>query len=214
LAERKYAAMPETRYYVRVRGRVIGPLNLDQLRALRDRGQFRRFHEVSEDRKQWVAASSLTELFPVEEPKAGPVEKVREPPAGTPVQDGSAPRDLPAGPPEEWHYLNPDGKPQGPVSRDELLSLWHTGAVSPAALVWKEGMVNWVAVSSPAAGLAVASSPSAGRTLRRWLVVAAVVLLAALLLGGFGYLVYKLTPPRARATDRGPDKDRGDIALV
>src|SRR4051812_11308826 len=54
----------QTKLYVRVQGKVIGPLGLDQLRGLRDRGQFRQFHEVSADRQSWVAASTIVELFP------------------------------------------------------------------------------------------------------------------------------------------------------
>jgi hypothetical protein len=55
--------MAEKSYYVRDRGKVRGPFDLAGLRALRDRGQFSSFHEISEDRRVWTTASALTELF-------------------------------------------------------------------------------------------------------------------------------------------------------
>src|SRR5438132_85395 len=51
-------------WYVRARGRVLGPLSWAQLQSLRDRGQLARFHEVSQDRQNWVGADSLAQLFP------------------------------------------------------------------------------------------------------------------------------------------------------
>src|SRR5262245_38442438 len=51
-------------WYVRVRGRVRGPLTWAQRHSLRDRGQLARFHEVSQDRQTWVGADSLAGLFP------------------------------------------------------------------------------------------------------------------------------------------------------
>src|SRR4051812_10864264 len=51
-------------WYVRARGRVLGPLAWAQLQSLRDRGQLARFHEVSQDRQSWVGADSLAQLFP------------------------------------------------------------------------------------------------------------------------------------------------------
>jgi S1-C subfamily serine protease len=62
--------MSDKQLYVRVRGKVTGPFEFQQLRSLRDRGQFRRFHEVSEDRKLWVSASTISELFPGSVPDA------------------------------------------------------------------------------------------------------------------------------------------------
>ena len=36
--------MADARYYIRVRGKVLGPFDLAQLRKQRDRGQLSRFH--------------------------------------------------------------------------------------------------------------------------------------------------------------------------
>src|SRR5262249_47478171 len=71
-------------WYMRARGRVLGPLTWSQLRALRDRGQLARFHAVSRDRQNWVSAASLSQLFPNAEAEgpighAGPGAPASEP---------------------------------------------------------------------------------------------------------------------------------------
>jgi hypothetical protein len=55
--------MSDKQYYIRIRGKVRGPFDIAQLRALRERGQFTSFHEISEDRNLWTTASVLAELF-------------------------------------------------------------------------------------------------------------------------------------------------------
>jgi hypothetical protein len=59
--------MAAVQYFIRIRGRIMGPFDWPQLRSLRDRGQLNRFHEVSTDRRTWTPASSLGELFETEE---------------------------------------------------------------------------------------------------------------------------------------------------
>ena len=49
---------PAGQWYARIRGRVLGPLSLEQLRALRDSGQFRRFHALSN-----VAAALMRRFY-------------------------------------------------------------------------------------------------------------------------------------------------------
>ena len=91
--------MTDRRLFVRVRGKVQGPFSMVQLRGLRDRGQFRGFHEVSDDRVTWTTAASLVELFAE--------------PGGMPAAPSAAPGpSAPAGPPpagDAWHYAGPGG---------------------------------------------------------------------------------------------------------
>src|SRR5438270_1005387 len=105
--------MAEKRFFVRSRGKVLGPFDLEQLKALRNRGQLRRFHEVSQDRQSWVPAASLTELFhgdgAGEETAVlahGPADA-----AGARPGSGGTP-----GPVPEWFYVDAQGQQQGPVS--------------------------------------------------------------------------------------------------
>jgi hypothetical protein len=53
------------RVYVRIRGRVTGPFDGEQLQAFRARGQLLAGHEVSADGVSWTPASTLPGLFPV-----------------------------------------------------------------------------------------------------------------------------------------------------
>ncbi len=51
-------------FFLRVQGVVRGPFTLNQLQTLLSRGQLQRFHEISSDKKKWIAAGSVVELFP------------------------------------------------------------------------------------------------------------------------------------------------------
>ncbi len=133
--------MSDKRYYVRSRGKVMGPFGLAQLRSLRDRGQFRAFHEVSEDRLTWSSAGSLTELFP----SAGSGRGIQEGlPEVVPAREAA-----PASPPAEgWRYVTAEGHERGPVTRAGLMALRQNGTVDDSTLVWKEGMGDWQPLSA------------------------------------------------------------------
>lgn len=53
-----------SRYYIRFRGRKLGPLTVDRLHSLAKRGRFARHYEVSTDGKRWSPAADYPELFP------------------------------------------------------------------------------------------------------------------------------------------------------
>jgi hypothetical protein len=154
--------MAEKRLYIRIRGRVIGPFSLQQLVALRDRGQFKRFHEVSADRQGWQPASVITEVFAEdgqdrEELDFGPAVKETSP--------GAVNVELvPAVSAAEWYYANSDGQQAGPVPREQLQGMWASGAVNASTLVWKEGMPNWLAITAPELGLVAGVRTSGGKT--------------------------------------------------
>ncbi len=52
------------RYYIRNRGKKLGPLSVDKLHAMAKRGRFGRHFEVSKDGKRWAQADEFPELFP------------------------------------------------------------------------------------------------------------------------------------------------------
>jgi hypothetical protein len=58
----------------------------------------------------------------------------------------------------DWHYTA-SGQRHGPISSVELKQLAATGQISPADLVWKEGLANWVAASSIKGLFSPISSP-------------------------------------------------------
>jgi hypothetical protein len=145
--------MAESRIYVRVRGRVIGPFDFDQLRTMRDRGQFRRFHEVSEDRRHWRPAGSLVELFAAEGKKrdADTDSEESQPPA--PGRGRASGDQTPAEEAAEWFYVGADGKQQGPITRDRLLAAWKDSTITSATLVWRDGLGDWMPASARETGL-------------------------------------------------------------
>jgi len=51
------------RYYIRNRGKQLGPLSVDKLHAMAKRGRFGRHFEVSKDGKRWAHADEFPELF-------------------------------------------------------------------------------------------------------------------------------------------------------
>jgi hypothetical protein len=130
-------------FYIRIRGKVTGPFSFEQLKALRDRGQLRRFHELSQDRQAWAPASAVDQLFGhqsasgVELMEAAPSEEAAQ--ASAPVL--------------EWHYVDAAGHQQGPIRSGTLLTLLREGAISETTLVWRTGLANWVELNSAEAGL-------------------------------------------------------------
>ena len=136
-------------WYVRARGRVLGPLTWAQLQSLRDRGQLARFDQVSQDRQNWIGADRVDRLFP---PSGTGTSRGSTAPsdgtadfiildddddrlgAGTP---GSAVADAP-----EWFFAR-GGAHQGPVRLSELQRMAGTGEIDPETLVWRSGMEQW-----------------------------------------------------------------------
>jgi hypothetical protein len=142
--------MGERPLYVRMAGKVMGPLNSAQLRLLRDRGQLRRFHEVSEDRRTWFSAADVTELFPPETARPAPAPAALETPA-----------------PQPWYYIDANQVQHGPVSREQVVAAYRAGAIDDQTLAWQSGMAQWAPLASlglvPAAPVAAGTPVSARR---------------------------------------------------
>lgn len=130
----------EPHYYIRLRGKVLGPFTLTQLRSLRDQRKLSPFHEVSEDRISWVAASSMPDLFGT--------------PAGVQTAIQVSESDPPAGPGPRgaaggaaWYYLDEQAKSQGPCTAREVAALYDSGSIAPDTRVWHDGMPEWIALA-------------------------------------------------------------------
>jgi GYF domain 2 len=123
----------EERYYVRFKGRVLGPMSKDKTIELIRRGQISRMHELSPDGLAWRPAEEFTELFP---------KKVEPAPqAAQQAKKDAAPVAQPA---EQW-YAHIDGQNVGPIEEDELRMLAASGRLLPDSLIWKNGMSEWLA---------------------------------------------------------------------
>jgi GYF domain 2 len=133
-------------YFVRVRGKIHGPFDIEKLKKLHSRGQFSRAHEVSQDKRSWQPAGTLRELF------ATP-----DPPLHQPGDNVFLPADVEGedtalhagGPPDstKWWY-NAGDERHGPVSLMDLRQMVLNRQVTPHDPVWKEGFEDWVPIAN------------------------------------------------------------------
>lgn len=72
--------------YVRIRGRVHGPLDLEKLKALARKGQLSRIHEISSDQQAWQPAGSMPELFQFDAPSVPTSVPTPGRPGGDPIR--------------------------------------------------------------------------------------------------------------------------------
>src|SRR5438876_8315312 len=179
--------MSDKLLYIRVRGKVQGPFTVDALRSMRDRGQFRRFHEISEDRRSWTSATALNELFPSDPMARAVAEDTGFEPvslAATPGENDD-PQKGKVSSRNEWYYVDEAGGQQGPISKDELQDLWKRGDVDDTSYVWNPRMTSWQAISSLSEFAARgARSSRSGKTVNRLALLS--FILGIFWLGGLG----------------------------
>ena len=138
--------MSDTLYFVRMRGRILGPFSAQQLQDQRDRGYFSAVHEVSTDRRNWSSAGTVSELFPASG-NAGEEEKNKH---TLPVPGAE----------DYWFYLSPGGDRTGPISGSAIHDMALQGQLSSTTLVWKKGLTEWQSLAQ--AGLARSKRGRAG----------------------------------------------------
>jgi TM2 domain-containing membrane protein YozV len=145
-------------YYVRIKGKMVGPYGLDAMRQLARNAQIGRSYEVSLDGVSWVSASTYPEIF--ERPQSNATDTgngfggstgsmVIEPlAAGHGEFTLGAPQGVAATPRSPlWHYtLNGQQQPT-PIDQQSLVSLISTGQVRLNDNVWCETMPGWLPVS-------------------------------------------------------------------
>ena len=147
--------------YLRVRGRVLGPYDMDKLQELVQRGQLSRMHEVSEDGINWSRSTKYPELFasasaPPEAAMnnipmtyAPPVSQTAVEVPATPVANTSQSQPVSDVPQRAgaasgaWHYAI-GNQEHGPADFSHLQRLARMGQLSPSDQVWCEGMSEWV----------------------------------------------------------------------
>jgi hypothetical protein len=146
-------------YYVRRKGRIDGPWSVEKLRseiALRKLG---RHHEISTDGLQWSPAGSFESLFFAKETpsndgemlldlgdetvNSSQIETERRADYDRPVARSGVSTRSTAGVKKQWYYYC-DGERHGPTGLEELLDAAHAGRLTSDALVWREGMPDWL----------------------------------------------------------------------
>jgi len=128
--------MSDEKYFVRFRGRTLGPFNESRLRELIKRGQVTRMHELSPDGVSWQPADSMTDFFGQERGQQT-VQHTEDP--GTDV--GNAVQQPPVGN-AAW-YANLNNEQKGPVTKQQLGQWVASGAITQETLVWQEGTEDW-----------------------------------------------------------------------
>lgn len=143
----------ENQFYIRIRGRVLGPYDLEKLQSLARRGQLSRMHEVSSDTTTWVRASAHPELFVNEDIASMAVSQDGQNATHIPAPEDGQPR-LTSG--QRWWY-GKNGVELGPVDQATLQQMLASGGLTPDDIVWTDGMAHWTAARQ-VPGLVVAPS--------------------------------------------------------
>ncbi len=125
-------------YYVRFRGRVLGPFSAEKTLEMVRRGQVTRVHELSPDGLSWKKAEEFSEFFGRSGAWKGQGEQRANSVGATPV---AAPAVL------QWMVIC-DGQEFGPIDEPVLVDWIRQGRVRGDNLVWREGMSDWVAAET------------------------------------------------------------------
>jgi TM2 domain-containing membrane protein YozV len=139
-------------YWVRYKGRSIGPYTLDRIRQMVRKGQVGRMHDVSTDGASWTPATSFPELFEPTSNALVPAAVTVEPVAVAVVEQPramvatAAPSDGPPAEAATW-YCAVGGVQQGPMPRSQVLGMLRSGKLSASDLVFRSGMSDWTAAS-------------------------------------------------------------------
>lgn len=118
------------RYYVRFKGRVLGPLAREKALELVNRGQITRQHELSPDGIEWKLAKEFPEFFESDLELVGQKESRSE----------SLAPDLLK---EEW-FAHFDNNNRGPVDLTGMKNWIALGMVKKETMVWRLGMSEWL----------------------------------------------------------------------
>jgi hypothetical protein len=141
--------------YIRLRGKVMGPYDMEKLQSLARRGQLSRMHELSQDATNWVRASTYPELF---------VSENKPPAVVTRSASGEVREALPGGgqvlpaPGRHWWYRK-SGSEVGPVDQAALQQVLASGILSADDVVWADGMSQWVPARQVPGLLPVQTAP-------------------------------------------------------
>jgi len=147
--------MSEKTYYIKIRGRVIGPVDAKRLVGMIREGSVSRIHKLSTDNKNWRSASEFPKFFQAAAQSEKGRAEVRS--AAQPANAQQVPTAQQAGRPqknptldpdsldddsEEWYY-GINGQSTGPVTMSTLKELLGNGQLSNEDMLWEKGMGDW-----------------------------------------------------------------------
>ena len=127
------------RYYVRFRGRVLGPFTAEKTAEMVRRGQVTRVHELSPDGLSWKKAEEFAEFFGKANVRAAAVATVQAESQSTVTETKT---ETPAPVANQWH-VHCEGQEYGPIEESVLLDWIRQGRVRGDNMVWRQGMQDW-----------------------------------------------------------------------
>lgn len=142
--------MSKESYQIRWRGKVSGPHDLDSLKSMLSRGEVSLLHEVLKEGR-WIPLDELVTRAPAKSASAQARAQAPGPEDNKPQREEKPIPPKAAGPPpppNDQYYLAKGGQQEGPYSIARLRDLAIADAVHADDLVWKDGMPNWVTLSS------------------------------------------------------------------
>ncbi|MDB4370481.1 DUF4339 domain-containing protein [Mariniblastus sp.] len=132
--------MSKDTYYVKIRGRVLGPFLPDRLLEMAKSGKLSRSNMISTNNDHWQKAGEFPELF-------GSANTHDNAPATENATQNSEPVIPDVQEERIWHY-GINGNTNGPESQARINELIQTGLLNKTDLIWRDGMSEWKPVSA------------------------------------------------------------------
>ncbi len=135
-------------YYVRFKGKRIGPLDEQRVELLLSRGQLTAHHEISDTEGVWQRIgqwqeSQATGEATGNEPNAGSDDPAAKGTRHSESDDGLPPTSgAVAAASDQWHVAF-DGEQSGPYSEAKVGEMIRDGQIVSRSQVWRSGMDQW-----------------------------------------------------------------------
>ncbi len=126
------------KYFIRRRGRTLGPFDLPPLERMHRSGRIGSIDEFSTDRRGWRKLTDLEELYPPEQPEPDDEEFSSDDEDALMLDEGvgaAQPPSVPVAGGVEWYYCS-YGEQYGPFTEGILHDLIRKGQLKDQDLVW------------------------------------------------------------------------------
>jgi hypothetical protein len=145
-------------YFVKLRGRTLGPIEEPRLRQMIRAGEISRACPISSDGQNWQTAADFRDLYQLQEPpnllgqssaegQQAPVPRVQNSVQNAATALVNKVNPLPPIQAPSWYYGGAQ-KPIGPVSSDIIDDLIQDGRLTAQHLVWRTGLNEWTPLSA------------------------------------------------------------------
>jgi len=132
-------------YYVRIRGKTLGPLEEKQVVHLVRQGKLGRMNEISTDQRQWVRADEFEQFFPKPQPAIPPTAGPSKPPhldathlPKDKTQEVETRHTTAESPTTAWYYSE-DGKTgAGPFPPGDIEQMIRKGKIIGQTILWND----------------------------------------------------------------------------